>query len=86
VAVWLIASHDGRDQVEEFAAGLGLEMPVLFDDGAVVFDAYGWVVAFEGSGYPQDWIIDAEGAIRYSSGSYDPEALRYVLDDLLNDP
>jgi peroxiredoxin len=83
VAIWLIASNDDPDQMKEFATSLGLDMPVLLDPGAFVFDIYGWVVDFSGSGYPQDWIIASAGVIRYSSGSYDPDALRNVLDGLL---
>jgi hypothetical protein len=80
-----VASHDEREDVIDYAAALSLEMTVLVDRDAVVFDPYGWLSALDSTAYPQDRIIDADGRIAEASGSYDPDTLRARLDALLRE-
>lgn len=58
----------------------GLTYPVLNHSGSV------WSISFEGSNsfpYPRDAIVGRDGRIAYTSNTYDPGAIREIVDALL---
>ena len=50
---------------------MGLTYPILFDEGGLVHDQYN-PGDIPTSLYPQDWIIGADGRVRYVNTIYDP--------------
>lgn len=76
--VWYIAdTSSGQEtlpQVEAFAVQYGLGDPVLIDVGGNVHNQYGQQTA-QGSIYPQQWLIGADGTVVYVNNTYDPDAL-----------
>ena len=65
MVVWGISSEDRYADLVEFTDQMGLTYPVLFDDGGLVHDQYNTGDIPTNSLYPQDWIIGADGRVRY---------------------
>lgn len=63
--------------------GLGLTFPVLFDQGGVVHESYAMQTGFQGTVYPQDWIIGTDGKVAYVNSGYDNEAMAAVIEEEL---
>jgi len=80
LVVWGIGSEDRYADLVEFTDQMGLTYPVLFDDGGLVQDRYNPGVIPTDSKYPQDWIIGADGRIRYVNTIYDPVEMMAILD------
>ena len=80
VVVWGIGSEDRYADLVEFTDQMGLSYPVLFDDGGLVQDQYNPRSVPTDSKYPQDWIIGADGRVRYVNTVYDPVEMMAILD------
>ena len=80
MVVWGISSEDRYADLVEFTDQMGLTYPVLFDEGGLVHDQYNPGDIPTNSLYPQDWIIGADGRVRYVNTIYDPVELMAVLD------
>lgn len=83
MVIWAIGSDDEGEDLRAFAEQMGLTFPVLYDRTGDVHAEYTVQAAFDGTSFPQDWVIGADGRVVFVSNSYDPEALRRVLDDAL---
>lgn len=73
--------QESRETVERFGAQSGVSFPLLLGDQSR--RGYGKSQA-NISPYPFDVIIDREGKIRYMSSKFDGEAMRRVIDELLD--
>ena len=80
MVVWGISSEDRYADLVGFTDQMGLTYPVLFDDGGLVHDQYNPGDIPTNSLYPQDWIIGADGRVRYVNTIYDPVELMAGLD------
>lgn len=80
MVVWGISSEDRYADLVEFTDQMGLTYPILFDEGGLVHDQYNPGDIPTNSLYPQDWIIVADGRVRYVNTIYDPVELMAVLD------
>ncbi len=85
MVVWGIGSEDELDDLATYAEQMGLSFPVLYDEGSVVQDQYNPGSVPTNSVYPQDWIIGADGTVKYVNTVYDPEEMMAVLDAELLD-
>jgi len=48
-----------------------------------VHDAYSMQTAFQGTIYPQDWIIGADGRVVYANSGYEPETMVTLVEEQL---
>ena len=80
MVVWGIGSEDGYDNLGAFVEQMGLTYPLLYDEGAAVQDLYNPGSVPTNSKYPQDWIIGADGRVKYVNTVYDSVELMAVLD------
>jgi hypothetical protein len=79
VAVLQIARE--LDVVEQFRDVFGMRFLALHDEGNVVYNGYR--VPDPVAPYPQDYVIDQDGIIRYWSWEYDPQVIIATIDSLL---
>jgi len=80
VVVWGIGSEDGYDNLTNFTDQMGLTFPVLYDEGGAVQEMYNPGDVPTNSLYPQDWIIGADGTVKYVNTVYDPDEMMAVLE------
>jgi peroxiredoxin len=80
VVVWAIGSEDEYADLGTYVEQMGLTYPLLYDEGAAVQDLYNPGRVPTNSKYPQDWIIGADGRVKYVNTIYDPDELMAVLD------
>ena len=78
-----IGSEDTLDDLIGFRDQFNIEFPILFDQGRTVMDQYNQQMAFPSTRYPQDWIIGADGRVKYVGNTYDPEQMAAILDEEL---
>jgi peroxiredoxin len=78
--VWGVASEDDYPSILAFTEQLGLDFPVLLDEGGAVMEAYAWQPEFFNSVYPMDRIVGVDGTVVYASSAYEPAEIRAVLD------
>lgn len=78
--VWAIGAQDTLLKLQAFREQMGLTMPVLHDDGAVVHGQYDVGKAATNTVYPQDWIIGVDGTVQYVNNAYEPAVMQAVLD------
>lgn len=78
--VWGIASREPHELVAHFRDQLGLTFPILEDTNGAVVDTYAQLTAFESTVYPQDWIIGADGTVRYVNNGYQPDEWALILE------
>jgi len=64
---------------------MGLTYPVLYDEGAVVYEDYNQQAAFNATVFPQQWLIGADGVVRYVNNAYEPDALIAAIEEALED-
>ena len=87
--MWGICADVGAGDTLESATAyrdyFGLTYPVLFDDGGVVYSDYNLQAAFEGTAFPQDWVIGADGTVLYASNTYEYSELVGVIEQALDD-
>lgn len=81
--MWEIASSEPPDQVVRFAEQVGLEMPVLLDQTGEVYAAYVAEGELNAAPYPQEWLIGADGTVRYYANELDVPALTAAIDAAL---
>ncbi|MEX0600190.1 MAG: TlpA disulfide reductase family protein [Rhodothermales bacterium] len=75
--VGVSVDHQGEDVVSSFVEEMGVNYPVVIDDGSVS-DKYGGIYAL-----PMTFVIDREGTIRWrKAGLVRRDALEPVLDEL----
>ena len=67
-------------QLAEFQEVFGMRFVGLSDDAGVYTS---WRVPNPTAPYPQDYVIDQEGYVRYWSDRYDPQEVMRVIDRLL---
>ena len=72
--------HDDGDAARDFAEQLGIEMPILWDEGGAVHALYPIEQAFPSAAYPQEWLIGTEGNIAYVANELDHDALIAVIE------
>ncbi len=72
------------DYAFEFQAGFGMRCVGLEDATQAVYNAYR--VPDPQAPYPQDYIIDQAGIVRYWSDEYEPQEIHAVLESLLGLP
>ncbi len=82
LVVWAIADqeHDDGAQLRTFVEYLGLEMPVLWDQGGAVHSLYPIEQAFPSAAYPQQWLVGTDGNIAYVANELDHDALTAAID------
>ena len=68
-------------QLEEFINVFGQRFTGLVDPGSVLYQTYR--VPNPAAPYPQDYVIDQNGIVRYWSDEYDPQRIIQVIDGLL---
>lgn len=78
--MWAIASADPLEEVERFRDALGLELPILYDEGGAVHAEYVQASAFATAAYPQQWVIGTDGNIAWSHNEYEVGELRAVIE------
>jgi hypothetical protein len=66
--------------VEQFRDVFGMRFLALHDEGNIVYNAYR--VPDPQAPYPQDYVIDRDGIIRYWSWEYDPQVVIAMIDSL----
>jgi hypothetical protein len=67
--------------LSEFRDVFGMRFVGLVDSGDVVYNS--WRVPQPTAPYPQDYIIDQDGVVRYWSDQFDPWAVMATIDRLL---
>jgi len=80
VVVWGIGSQDELDNLTTFASQMGLTFPVLYDEEGAVQELYNPGAVPTNSIYPQDWVIGADGAVKYVNTIYDPDEMIAVIE------
>jgi peroxiredoxin len=80
VVVWGIGSQDDLDNLAVFTEQMGITFPVLYDEDGAVHDQYNPGNVPTNSIYPQDWVIGADGTVKYVNTVYDPDEIMAVLD------
>jgi hypothetical protein len=70
------------DVVEKFRDVFGMRFLALEDVGNSVYYAYR--VPDAAAPYPQDYVIDQDGIVRYWSWEYDPQVIIALIDSLLD--
>ena len=81
VVVWGIGPDDELANLTSYSQQLGLTFPVLYDpEGLEAHAKYVIDSKTTNSVYPQDWIIGADGRVKYVNTIYDPVELMAVLD------
>ena len=68
----------------DFVDYTGIDFPVLYDEGAAVWDEYAMEFAFENTVFPQEWLIDVDGRVTYVSNAYQPDALIPLIEEQLD--
>jgi peroxiredoxin len=76
--LWLVAPFDQPEALQDFKEQLGIEVPILLDDGTA-YDAWRQARAFDQSLFPVIWVVGADGRITYADSSYEPDAIRAGL-------
>ncbi|HIE05951.1 MAG TPA: T9SS type A sorting domain-containing protein [bacterium (Candidatus Stahlbacteria)] len=79
VVIFEIGSDGG--QLQEFIQVFGQRFLGLIDPGSSVY--YNYRVPNPEAPYPQDYIIDQNGYVRYWSDEYDPQRIIRIIDRLL---
>lgn len=79
VRIWAIGADSS--QLLEFRDVFGMRFTGLIDPSSNVYRA--WRVPNPTAPYPQDYIIDQEGVVRYWSDQFDPRAVIATIDRLL---
>ena len=64
----------------DFVDYTGIDFPVLFDEGGVIWSEYATESAFENTIFPQEWLIDVDGRVAYVSNAYHPDALTSLIE------
>ncbi len=65
----------------EFVEVFGIRFIGLYDPGSTVYSIYR--VPRPEAPYPQDFIIDQQGIVRYWADEYNPQEIMRVIDELL---
>jgi peroxiredoxin len=76
-----IAVGADSSQLRQFIEAFGVRLLALIDQGSTVYDQYR--VPNPTAPYPQDYIIDQQGIVRYWNDAYDPQAVMRTIDRLL---
>ena len=82
MVVWAIASaeQDDGQMLDAFIDALGIEMPVLVDDGGVVHAEYEQEDPFPTGAYPQQWIVGTDGRIAYMHNEFEYDAVVAIIE------
>lgn len=81
--VYGIASQDDPNSVQNFADTFGLTFPILIDPQGKVHRNWAMASAFKSAAFPQDWIVGPDGRIVYENNGFEPDEMRFVLDQVL---
>lgn len=81
--VWGVASDDDLSILENFREQMGITFPILHDVDGSVHAQYAGDTEFQGTKYPEDWVIGSDGTVKYYNGAYDAAAISAILDDEL---
>ncbi|MBM3316054.1 hypothetical protein FJY71_09535 [candidate division WOR-3 bacterium] len=68
-------------QLSEFRDVFGMRFLGLMDPSSSVYNA--WRVPDPTAPYPQDYVVDQQGVVRYWNDQYDPQAVIATIDRLL---
>ena len=82
MVVWAIATGESQSTLEAFRDSLGLEMPILMDEGQVHLE-YSQEMPFPTGAYPQQWVIGVDGTIQYFNNRFEPDRVIEVLESEL---
>ena len=82
IGVWGISSGDPPAMAALWIA-LGLSFDLFPDPGKDVQQTYPMDLAFSNAEYPQEWVIDAEGAVIYAGNVLNPGALQATIERAL---
>jgi peroxiredoxin len=80
-----VGTGDTLESAEAYRDYFGLTYPVLFDEDGVVYSDYNQQAAFDGTVFPQDWVIGADGTVLYARNSYEYSELVAVIEQALED-
>ncbi len=78
VAIFAIGAD--INQLSEFIDVFGMRFTGLIDNAGVYSS---WRVPSAEAPYPQDYVIDQDGIVRYWADQFDPQAVMAVIDGLL---
>jgi len=84
LVVWGVGPDDDAESLAAFAEYTGIDFPVLYDEGGVVWEEYAMDIAFENTVFPQEWLIDVDGRVAYVGNEYDPAALIPLIEEQLD--
>lgn len=81
--VWGIGPDDDFDTLVTYQQQYGISFPILFDELGMVHEQYNQQRAFQGTVYPDEWIIGADGKVVYISAGYDYAAMKAIVEQEL---
>ena len=76
-----VGPDDDFNTLVDFSEYVGIDFPVLFDEGGSVWADYAQDIAFEQTVFPQEWLIDVDGRVIYVNNAYDPDALIPLIEE-----
>lgn len=74
-------ANQSNDAIIQFGLDNGLTFPLLRDTENIYSDYY---IPGGQSPYPRDFIIDQDGVVQYANNEYDIEAMKLVIESLMN--
>jgi len=83
--VFGIGSQDSLTALLNFRNSFGLTFPILYDPNGEVHNQWNLQSAFPTAAYPQDWIVGPDGRIVYANNGFEPDEMRFVLDQFLEE-
>jgi peroxiredoxin len=83
LVVWGIGPDDDFETLVNYQAQYGITFPILFDELGAVHELYNQQRAFQGTIYPDEWIIGADGKVVYLSAGYDYAEMKAVVEEEL---
>ena len=78
--VFGIGSEDSQSALLNFRDSFGLTYPILYDGNGQVHSQYSLQSAFPTAAYPQDWIVGPDGRIVYANNGFEPDEMRFVIE------
>ena len=83
--VFGIGSQDSLNALLNFRNSFGLTFPILYDSNGEVHKQWNLQSAFPTGAYPQVWIVGPDGRIVYANNGFEPDEMRFVLDQFLEE-
>ena len=79
--VWGIGGDsDTKENLQGFAAQMGLTYPILYDDNHAVQSALFSLELAIHSVYPSDWLVGIHGELIYVNNEFDTEELLPIIE------